>query len=426
MWSDEALLEQCKSLIETKTGWGSSATWANRDFVELSEKIYAETQVSLSASTLKRIWGRVRYDSVPHPATLDALAHFAGFEHWRALKTHFAKAQTTASDNGPPMPAIPATHHHSLFGKIGKKWRIPAALLGTLALLTALSLVRWSFLRPTPAPAAAFSFTSHPVANGVPNSVVFKYDATAARPGDSIFIQQSWDKRKRIKVSREGHEHTAIYYYPGFYKAKLVVNGKTVCEQDVFIPTDGWVALIERKPTPLYLSRQEFEQDSILSVSPETVATHHLPLQPEAPSVNFFNVRDFNGLQSDCFFFETEIRNDFSEGSAVCQFSEIILLFQHDVWVIPLSAPGCVAELNLHLGRKDFKATYTDLSGFGSDLRQWTRVRCEAQGRQIVVRVNDKQAYALTSEAPVAKIIGVRYRFDGGGSVRGQQWGKMP
>ncbi len=297
--------------------------------------------------------------------------------------------------------------------------------LGILGLFAALFLTQWSYLSPETAAAAAFSFSSHPLADGVPNSVVFNYDATAARPGDSIFIQQSWDKRKRVAVSREGHEHTAIYYYPGFYKAKLVVNGKVVCEQDVFIPTDGWIALIERKPTPLYLSRQEFEKGDTLGVSPETVAAHHLPLQPEAPSVDFFNVRDFKGLQSDNFFFETEIRNNFSEGSAVCQFSEIILLFQHDVWAIPLSAPGCVAELKLHLGRKDFTATYADLSGFGSDLKQWTKVRCEAQGRQIVLKINDKQAYTLRSEAPIAKIIGVRYRFDGGGSIRNQQWGKM-
>lgn len=422
MWSDDALLEQCKILIETKTGWGHSSTWTHRDFVELGENIYAETRVSLSASTLKRIWGRVRYESVPHPATLDALAHFAGFEHWRALKIHFMAEQAVTLPLETPQGTAPTMLQPSLKGNWARSRQI---IIGGLFLLSALFLTQWVLRSPEAVPPAAFSFSSRPVTTGVPNSVVFTYDATAAKPGDSIFIQQSWDKRKRIAVSREGREHTAIYYYPGFYKAKLVVNDNVVSEQDIFIPTDGWLALIERKPTPLYLNKAVFDKGEVQHVAPETVAAHQMPLQPETPTVNFFDVRDFKGLQSDNFFFETEIRNDYDEGSAVCQFSEIILLFEHDVWALPFSAPGCVAELELHLGRRDYKATYADLSGFGSNLRQWTRVRCEARGRQITVTVNGKQAYTATSEAPVVKIIGVRYRFEGGGAVRGQRWGKM-
>src|SRR5690349_20029493 len=75
-----------------------------------------------------------------------------------------------------------------------------------------------------------YSFSSKKiVSEGVPNSVVFDYDASTA-PVDSVIIQQSWDERLRTKVSKRDHQHTSIYYTPGFFKAKLVVNNEIVRE----------------------------------------------------------------------------------------------------------------------------------------------------------------------------------------------------
>jgi len=76
-------LDECRRQIETHLGWGDSGHWTSRDFEQLSEKISAATQVHLSATTLKRIWGKVKYDSLPAVTTLDTLAQFAGYDCWR-------------------------------------------------------------------------------------------------------------------------------------------------------------------------------------------------------------------------------------------------------------------------------------------------------------------------------------------------------
>ena len=68
-----------------------------------------------------------------------------------------------------------------------------------------------------------FAFESKVVSTGLPNSVIFAYDASSADSNAQIEIQQDWDDRKRIEVSQKDSIATCIYYRPGFFKSKLVV-----------------------------------------------------------------------------------------------------------------------------------------------------------------------------------------------------------
>ena len=80
---DQGLMRQVKRLFEEKTGWGDSDLWNNQDFLELSGMIFDQTGIALSHVTLKRIWGRVRYESLPHTKTLNTIVQFLGYRNWR-------------------------------------------------------------------------------------------------------------------------------------------------------------------------------------------------------------------------------------------------------------------------------------------------------------------------------------------------------
>src|ERR1700742_1158626 len=86
MEKEKQLLRLCCLHIEQAVQWGDSEAWTNDDFERLGEKIFEKTRVQLSISTLKRIWGKVRYENLPTTATLNALAGFLGYESWREFK----------------------------------------------------------------------------------------------------------------------------------------------------------------------------------------------------------------------------------------------------------------------------------------------------------------------------------------------------
>jgi hypothetical protein len=87
MNTSEFLIEKTIKLYESSTGWGDSDEWTNQDFVILSEKIQERTGEALSHVTLKRVWGKVKYDSLPNTHTLDTLVQFLGYENWRDFKS---------------------------------------------------------------------------------------------------------------------------------------------------------------------------------------------------------------------------------------------------------------------------------------------------------------------------------------------------
>src|SRR5471030_1096522 len=83
----ELLIEKTIKLYESNTGWGDSDEWTNQDFVVLSGKIQERTGVALSHVTLKRVWGKVKYDSLPNTHTLNTLVQFLGYENWRDFRS---------------------------------------------------------------------------------------------------------------------------------------------------------------------------------------------------------------------------------------------------------------------------------------------------------------------------------------------------
>jgi hypothetical protein len=74
-----------KGLVEDQLGWGQTEQWRSYDFEKLSGKIHEKTGVVLSISTLKRIFGKVSYESSPSVTTLNTLSQFVDFEDWRAF-----------------------------------------------------------------------------------------------------------------------------------------------------------------------------------------------------------------------------------------------------------------------------------------------------------------------------------------------------
>jgi len=348
-------------LIEDKLGWGKGSTWGNKDFEELGERIFQDTRKRLSVTTLKRIWGRTEWVANPSMATLDILSDFVGYENWR----EFVRLNKEA----------PTKHKISRKSKPSKIW----VLVLILVLIGSFLGFLWNGnsiddKAKTIYNAEDFLFKSRTIGEGIPNSVVFEYQASAAKNGAKIEIQQDWDRNKRTQINRNDSIATSIYYHPGFFKSKLVVDDTILKENDVFITTDDWLGIIERDSVPIYLHQEEIYTDSLLSINRETVTSYIL-----------------------------------YDGGAIG---------------IPLSKKGCVSGLNLMTFEDFIDGKKNDLSGFGVDFKDYINLKCVSENQQLEILVNNMSTYKMNVPNPALKIKGITIHFEGAGSVKNVEFRK--
>jgi hypothetical protein len=419
MQTDEFLIEKTKKLYEAKTGWGDSGEWTNQDFVILSEKIQERTGIALSHVTLKRVWGKVKYESLPNTHTLDTLVQFLGYGNWREFKSQNGNGngtavkqqieQVTLNGNGIHSEAVPIP-------AVKKKSTLKPALFITAMVALAAVLI-YSYLSKPKVAKSDYSFSSKTVVSeGVPNSVVFNFDATKS-PYDSVIIQQSWDPNLQVKVSKYQHQHTSIYYLPDYYRAKLIVGGKIVSMHRLLIKSNGWVSAVMLAPVPVYFTKEDAMRDGKLSLSAEKIQSRNIKMQPSPPTVLYSNVRDLGEIYSNDFVFETSVRNDYREGAAACQNTVIYLLCEGTAVGIPLCSKGCVSNLDLLFTNFFESGKKADLSAFGVDFNSFVKVRVESKNGKGAIYLNDKLVYTVTHDIVRSKIIGFDFSFQGTGSI---------
>jgi hypothetical protein len=427
---EDLLLTKCISILEEKLNWGSSELWTTKDFEILGERIFQETKVTLSLATLKRLWGKMKYDSRPTTTTLDAMAQFGGYQNWRHFtQIHSPKGLSNGHQNGHDKKedgiineinkdqSITEIPKSLAFGK--NKLPIILSSVSLLSILIVLLVLLTNRRNKQELDSTLFSFSSRKIiTEGVPNSVVFDYDAHLASPDDTVLIQQSWDSRLQQQVPYDQKQATSIYYYPGFFRAKLIVNNQIIKEHDLIITTKEWLPLIERgEEVPVYFNQSDVKIGGTLHLPIEKIIASNISMQPHVPTIDYCFVREFADATTAGFKFETILKNTYREGSGACQQTKVFLLCEGNFISIPLSAKGCISDLKLSfLGdKKDGKKE--DLSNFGCDFSDWIKLNCEVKDRRYTIHINEKLVYEGTLQSKATKITGIGFSFEGTGSV---------
>jgi hypothetical protein len=401
---DTAHLQRCRQLIEEKLGWPPAGQWRDFEFTDLSDKIFGVTGVQLSSTTLKRVFGKVRYESLPSSATLNALAGYLGCENWMQFKSS-GPGQPVTTRNPPGIPAR-------------RKWPLKSnAVLSAAAVLALVIVFGFVFLSGPGSSSAVprdVIFKSRPLAAGLPNSVVFNVDLKGIR-SDDIVIQQSWDSTRTIRLKPGQTEATGIYYDPGYFRAKLIVDKKVIKEHDLFIRSDEWMATIDHEPVPTYVKKEDILQTNGLTISPAVLG--QLKKTERPVTLTYHLVKPFAGLQSDNFSLETSFQNDWSEGPAVCKTTKIFILCSNAAFIIPFSIPGCVSDINLKLADRTWEGKSNDLSAFGIDPAQKNKLRFEVKDRHVKIILNGKLLREEQYNKDAGEVVGLRYSFLGAGTV---------
>lgn len=407
-----------KSQIESHLQWGESNVWNNYDFEKLSEQITEKTSVSLSVSTLKRVFGKVSYKSEPSMTTLNALAQFLDYEDWRDFlvknpentETPPPTAIITPPVSLPPLPT-PKTNFWNR-----QRWALVALVVVSLSIFSFYFLSSKPKYNPND-----FSFSSKTMlTEGLPNSVVFDFDASNANPQDSVFISQSWDVRRKVLVNKNDNHHSSIYFYPGYFRAKLMIGKEIIKEHDIQIKTDGWLGVVEADwgIEPLYFKPSDIVKTPVVEIDKPVFDKYNVPLHPTPPKIRLFNQKDLKDIMTDNFTFETEVKSGLPEGSNACQNMTVMLQARNDIMMVPLTSVGCVGDISLAAFGYFVASDKADLSGFGCKPNDWTKLRIECKRGEMKIFVNNKLAYTAKVENSPTDIVGVQYRFNGPCAVR--------
>jgi len=261
------------------------------------------------------------------------------------------------------------------------------------------------------------SFKTRVISDKLPNSVVFNYSVNGQNI-NKVMIQQSWDTARRELVSAPGHQHTCIYYYPGYFNAKLVVNGVVKAQHAVFIKTNGWTGILAKKPAPDYLDSNKIHLPHALGITAEELTKVNGGPVFNGLWVYFYNVRDFKDADGTDFSFEATLKNNSSPAESSCRNVTVEIIGTNDAIKIPLADKGCIANLNLSIGNKQINGKENDLSAFGGDFKNYQDLKFEVHDKQFKVYLNNKQVFATSINENIGRIKGICVGFEGSGEIK--------
>ena len=404
------LLDRCKSHIEAHLEWGPSSAWTTQDFEELSFQIQEKTSQVISATTLKRIWGRVAYDSSPSRHSLDTLAAFLGHDNWRRF-TQSVTADSSSNDSV-TQPAAAVT----------VKPRRAVSLVAVSMLLLGGAIVLWLGGKSLPQPsepdgvADNIRFISRPLASDLPNTVIFEYDVRNV-PADSFFIQQSWDSRRRTRISSDNNVLASTYFYPGFYNAKLIANDEVIQELPVHVKTDDWAALLVEYPEPIYLPEESLLQNGTLTVSNAWLDEAGYSLDSEDYRLGYYYVQDFGPLHTDNFKMEAVIRHIKPAVQRPCRGAQFMIRAENGMINFPLDVAGCAGVMHVMAGEVHHDGEKYDLSALGADYSSWQQISLDVKDKKIRFQVGTNAPYTLEFTDDMGKLVGLWFHFAGQGMI---------
>ncbi|HEV2481190.1 MAG TPA: hypothetical protein VGS79_16065, partial [Puia sp.] len=355
----------------------------------LTDAIETRTGVLISLSTVKRLLGG-QFSRLPQIATLNALAQYLDYPHWQAFR--MAQMPVAHLPAGPVAPL--SFGRASDFRASGFRPRV--LITTTLLLLTTLALLAVKFNHHPLANLDKAQFSATKVTgNDIPNSVIFHYNIDNVI-ADSFFIQQSWDRSRRVRIYKKNYTLTDIYYEPGYHTAKLYANDKIIKTVPVSIPTNGWV----------FYAREELFKGPIAYITPSSpdIAKYNAFIWVCFPTVIQYSSDDFT---LNCKIKVNNVNN------AGCPLLMTEIFCQHNFMYFQNRLKGCSSESFAQFGDNFLSGKTHDLSGLGADITTWQRLTLTVKDRKATVSINGVPAYSATYQASGGLITGLGFISNG-------------
>jgi hypothetical protein len=406
MASDREYIAYFRTRVEQELMIGTSGgKLKQRDFEYLARQIEEKSKVRLSLSTLKRLW-KDDYMQEPHASTLDAAVSILGYDSWQTFKKQQAESLVQKS------PIDTKRQVRSFV------WPIAGTLLAVLVLIAFFVIQGFNRSEKKLEIPDNITFTADKtITSGVPNTVVFTYDVRDVK-ADSFFIQQSWNPLNKVRIDPSRNYLSSIYYTPGFHRAKLIVNDSIVRTARIHVKTDGWLPILQydiRDNSPYYLDPRKMFVNGTMVTNHQAFSAANVDVTKRF-FLRYYNIRDFDGVDSDNFSIEARFKHD-SIPTVICPLAELTILTEEHIYFVPMTSRGCVGELEIKIGEVYQTSRDHNLSGLGTNIYEWQKLRIENTNKSATVFLNDTEAIQIQYNRDFGKIVGLIFSFNGPGSV---------
>lgn len=410
--NERDLVLLCMSELCKSAGFADTSQLVQRDLEFLCDSIDAKTGVLISLSTMRRLMNG-QFARLPQVATLNAMATYIGYQNWQDFKCKNIAVDIpstpTVTTQNPPEPAEPIkpAPAKTIYPRTSYAKYVVAG--GVLLLLAGGLLAMFSSRKPEVTNFDKASFTIvKATKSDLPNTVIFNYNIDDVN-ADSFFIQQSWDKNRRVRIKKGSHTLTDIYYEPGYHVAKLIANDQIIKTIDVSIPTDRWFFYSKEKLTssyPKYIHSNGIQNGSML-LTKEDIINAKVDYTKENIYVQVYSPTEIK-YSSDNYRVKFRVRvNDLNNNA--CPHLMFEVMVQRYFAFFTATPKGCSSELTAEFGEKFVSGKEKDLTSFGIDVRNWQNVELTVQNKTATIRVNDKVIYTSTYNETNGLITGIGF-----------------
>jgi hypothetical protein len=410
--SERELVIRSMEELCRKTGFADPKDMVQRNLEFVADSIESKTGVLISLSTIKRLING-EFSRLPQIATLNAIAVFLGYANWQDYKINKTSEPqpqpiiSNANNSNQPTPGGRLQTRKASYKKY-----LFAGALAVIAIMGLLAILK--FQKPGPRNIEKSEFSARKTtSNDLPNTVVFNYNVDNVI-ADSFFIQQSWDRNRRVRIYKNNYTLTDIYYEPGYHKAKLIANDQVIKTVDVSIPTDRWFFSAKEKipkAQPKYIQAGTGIHNGSLQLLPQEVLNSQVDMQKENDYAYLYFPSKIE-YSSDNFVMKFRIKvnpvtNDY------CPSFMVEVFCQNNFMYFTSTPKGCASEITAQFGENLQSGKTNDLSALATDSKAWQEMELTVKNKKVSITMNNKDVFSTTYRESAGLLTGLGFISNG-------------